>query len=113
MIRKTGLTDEGHIAFSARFGELDDVKPYVTAGRPQRLNHYELFDVSNVAPDGSILNADGPHGQANKVRIKALRIPHTSQYLSNRVVTYIGKRLIPCRLELQPSPGWLFPFTGT
>lgn len=67
MFRKTGLSDESHIAFARRFGELDDVKPYITAGRQHRLKHYELFDVSNVASDGSILDADGPRGQANKV----------------------------------------------
>lgn len=76
VFRKTCLTDEGHIAFARQFGELDDVKPYITAGRQHRLNHYELFDVSNVGADGSILNPDSPRGQANKVL--RINIPFTA-----------------------------------
>lgn len=33
MIRKTGLIDETHIALGWKFGELDDVTPYIKAGR--------------------------------------------------------------------------------
>ncbi|GIK05271.1 hypothetical protein Aspvir_009375 [Aspergillus viridinutans] len=66
VFRSTGLTDEGHIAFSRKFGELDDVKPYISAGRKHRLNYTELFDVSNVEADGSILDPESPRGQANK-----------------------------------------------
>ncbi|KAJ5089301.1 hypothetical protein N7532_007985 [Penicillium argentinense] len=66
VFRKTGLTDESHIAFSRKFGELDDVKPYIAAGRKNCLKYPELFDVSNVEIDGSILDADSPRGQANK-----------------------------------------------
>lgn len=67
VFRRTCLTDAGHVAFARQFGELDDVKPYITAGRQHRLKYHELFDVSNVGFDGSILDADGPRGQANKV----------------------------------------------
>lgn len=67
VFRSTGLTDEGHIAFSRKFGELDDVKPYISAGRKHRLKYPELFDVSNVDADGSILDPESPRGQANKV----------------------------------------------
>ena len=49
--RKTGLTDEAHINFSAYFGELDDVKPYQKAGRKHRLAYPELFDAGNIDPD--------------------------------------------------------------
>ncbi|KAF9894981.1 hypothetical protein FE257_004605 [Aspergillus nanangensis] len=66
VFRSTGLTDEGHIAFSRKFGELDDVKPYIAAGRKHRLNYPELFDVSNVEADGSILSPESSRGQANK-----------------------------------------------
>ncbi|KAJ5492163.1 Taurine catabolism dioxygenase TauD/TfdA [Penicillium expansum] len=67
VFRRTGLTDEGHIAFSKKFGELDDVKPYITAGRKHRLKHTELFDISNIGADGSILDPTSPRGEANKV----------------------------------------------
>ncbi|OGE50855.1 hypothetical protein PENARI_c015G08795 [Penicillium arizonense] len=66
VFRSTGLTDEGHIAFSRQFGELDDVKPYISAGRKHRLKYTELFDVSNVEADGSILDPESSRGQANK-----------------------------------------------
>lgn len=67
VFRSTGLTDEAHIAFSKQFGELDDVKPYVAAGRKSRLKYDELFDVSNVEVDGSILDPKSPRAQANRV----------------------------------------------
>jgi alpha-ketoglutarate-dependent 2,4-dichlorophenoxyacetate dioxygenase len=67
VFRNTGLTDEAHIAFSRKFGELDDVMPYISAGRKHRLKYPELFDVSNVEADGSILDPASPRGQANKV----------------------------------------------
>lgn len=68
VLRNTGLTDEKHIALSRRFGELDDVTPYISAGRKHRLKYPELFDVSNVEIDGTILNPESPRGQANKVK---------------------------------------------
>ncbi|KAL3954223.1 hypothetical protein ACCO45_012179 [Purpureocillium lilacinum] len=49
--RKTGLTDEAHIKFSANFGDLDDVKPYQKAGRTHRLAYPELFDAGNIDPN--------------------------------------------------------------
>ncbi|RDL38139.1 Uncharacterized protein BP5553_05572 [Venustampulla echinocandica] len=66
VFRSTSLTDERHVAFARQFGELDDVKPYIAAGRKHRLEFDELFDVSNVAADGSILDPDTPRGQSNK-----------------------------------------------
>ncbi|GES64613.1 taurine catabolism dioxygenase TauD/TfdA [Aspergillus terreus] len=67
VFRSTGLTDEGHIAFARRFGELDDITPYLALGRKNRLKYNELFDVSNVEFDGSILDPESPRGQGNKV----------------------------------------------
>ncbi|RFU30137.1 hypothetical protein B7463_g6214, partial [Scytalidium lignicola] len=58
VFRKTGLNDDGHVALGRRFGELDDVKPYIAAGRKNRLKHDELFDVSNLEIDGSLLKPD-------------------------------------------------------
>ncbi|KAK3714326.1 hypothetical protein LTR37_007912 [Vermiconidia calcicola] len=66
VFRKTGLDDESHIAFGRQLGELDDITPYLGAGRANRLNHVELFDVSNIATDGGLLNPDTARGQANK-----------------------------------------------
>ncbi|EAU31760.1 conserved hypothetical protein [Aspergillus terreus NIH2624] len=66
VFRNTGLTDEGHIAFAKRFGELDDITPYLALGRKNRLKYNELFDVSNVEFDGSILDPESPRGQGNK-----------------------------------------------
>jgi alpha-ketoglutarate-dependent 2,4-dichlorophenoxyacetate dioxygenase len=67
VLRATKLTDETHIELARKFGELDDVKPYVAAGRKNRLKYDELFDVSNIEPDGSIVDPNSPRGQANKV----------------------------------------------
>lgn len=64
---QTGLDDERHIAFGRQLGELDDIKPYVQAGRVSRLKYDELFDVSNIEVDGTLLNPDTPRGHANKV----------------------------------------------
>lgn len=69
VFRKTGLTDETHLEFARRFGELDDVKPYIKAGRKNRLKYDQLFDVSNVELDGTLLDPESPRGQANKVRV--------------------------------------------
>ena len=43
------------MAFSRLFGDLDDVKPYLTAGRTNRFAYDELFDVSNQNDDGSLI----------------------------------------------------------
>lgn len=37
------------MSFSRRFGDLDDIKRYMGAGRKPRYSHYELFDAGNVA----------------------------------------------------------------
>jgi alpha-ketoglutarate-dependent 2,4-dichlorophenoxyacetate dioxygenase len=78
VIRSTNLADESHIAFARRFGELDDIKPYIAAGRKNRLKYDELFDVSNVESDGSLVDPDSPRGQANKVgHISILKLTMT------------------------------------
>ncbi|RFU82184.1 alpha-ketoglutarate-dependent 2,4-dichlorophenoxyacetate dioxygenase [Trichoderma arundinaceum] len=66
VIRESQLKDETHIKLARMFGELDDVKPYIAAGRKNRLKYDELFDVSNIEPDGSIVDPSSPRGQANK-----------------------------------------------
>ncbi|KIA75818.1 hypothetical protein HK57_00432 [Aspergillus ustus] len=66
VLRDTNLTDETQIVLARKFGELDDVKPYISAGRKNRLKYDELFDVSNIEEDGSIVDPNSPRGQANK-----------------------------------------------
>lgn len=65
--RNTGLDDAGHVAFSRRFGELDDVSPYTKAGKKHRLPFEELFDVSNLLEDGSVAPLDSHRAAMNKV----------------------------------------------
>jgi alpha-ketoglutarate-dependent 2,4-dichlorophenoxyacetate dioxygenase len=67
--RGTALDDAKHIALGRTFGELDDIKPYISAGRPMRLQHDELFDVSNIELDGSLLDPGSARAAANKVRL--------------------------------------------
>lgn len=51
--RNTGLTDEQHVAFSRNFGYLERV-PERSDGKPMRLPFRELFDASNLNPEGEI-----------------------------------------------------------
>ncbi|KIW85391.1 hypothetical protein Z517_00781 [Fonsecaea pedrosoi CBS 271.37] len=55
VFRNAGLDDARHVAFSALFGELDDIKPYLTLGRKNRFPFDELFDVSNQEDDGQLV----------------------------------------------------------
>ncbi|TKA76891.1 hypothetical protein B0A49_01296 [Cryomyces minteri] len=55
-----------HVEFAARFGEVDDVKPYIMAGRTHRLPYAELFDVSNVDDDGNLLDTNNRRAHLNK-----------------------------------------------
>ncbi|KAK1621835.1 hypothetical protein BDP81DRAFT_511127 [Colletotrichum phormii] len=64
VIRKTNLTDETHIALARHLGDLDDVKPYNKAGRANRLQYDELFDVGNIEADGSVVDPISPRAQA-------------------------------------------------
>ncbi|KAF7186640.1 Alpha-ketoglutarate-dependent 2,4-dichlorophenoxyacetate dioxygenase [Pseudocercospora fuligena] len=63
---QTGLDDAGHVAFAARFGELDDVSPYNKLGKKHRLPFEELFDVSNLLEDGSIAPMDSHRAAMNR-----------------------------------------------
>ncbi|KAF2263888.1 taurine catabolism dioxygenase [Lojkania enalia] len=66
VFRKTGLTDDQHVAFSARIGELDNVKRYLTGGRKLRYKHVELFDAGNVDDEGNAIHPDSPRSHYNK-----------------------------------------------
>jgi alpha-ketoglutarate-dependent 2,4-dichlorophenoxyacetate dioxygenase len=54
VFRHASLDDARHVAFSALFGELDDIKPYLALGRKNRFTSEHLFDVSNLEDDGSL-----------------------------------------------------------
>jgi alpha-ketoglutarate-dependent 2,4-dichlorophenoxyacetate dioxygenase len=66
VLRKTNLDDKSHIELARKFGELDDVKPYNKAGRKNRLDHDELFDVGNIEADNTLVAPNSPRAQANK-----------------------------------------------
>ncbi|PYH91077.1 Clavaminate synthase-like protein, partial [Aspergillus ellipticus CBS 707.79] len=66
VLRNTKLTDETHLTLARKFGALDDVTPYNALGRKNRLRYDELFDVSNVELDGSVVDPRSPRGEANK-----------------------------------------------
>jgi alpha-ketoglutarate-dependent 2,4-dichlorophenoxyacetate dioxygenase len=52
--RATGLTDETHVAFSRRFGELEFAPRFFGTQVP-RFKHPELFDAGNLDVSGNIL----------------------------------------------------------
>ncbi|EOD52961.1 putative -dichlorophenoxyacetate alpha-ketoglutarate dioxygenase protein [Neofusicoccum parvum UCRNP2] len=66
VFRQTSLTDGGHVAFAARFGALDDVRPYTAAGKRHRLSTEQLFDVSNLQADGSVAPLDSHRHAMNR-----------------------------------------------
>ncbi|MGE0747085.1 MAG: TauD/TfdA dioxygenase family protein [Rhodospirillales bacterium] len=55
----TPLTDEEHIAFSARLGPIER-KPILTwsGGKPPRIPHFEIIDQSNLDENGAIFRED-------------------------------------------------------
>lgn len=68
VFRRTGLDDEAHIAFSRRFGELDNIRRYMVGGRKPRYKHYELFDAGNVDENGNVLDPESPRAHYGRVR---------------------------------------------
>lgn len=60
------MSDDQHVAFSAKLGELDNVKRYLTGGRKLRYTHFELFDAGNVDEDGAPIHPDAPRSHYNK-----------------------------------------------
>jgi len=62
--------DARHVAFSGRFGELDDCTPYTKMGKKHRLDFEQLFDVSNLLEDGSVAPLDSHRAAMNKVQTR-------------------------------------------
>ncbi|KAF2738569.1 taurine catabolism dioxygenase [Polyplosphaeria fusca] len=64
--RNTNMNDDEHVNFSARIGELDNVKRFLTGGRKLRYTHFELFDAGNVDEEGNPIHPDAPRSHYNK-----------------------------------------------
>ncbi|KAI5122651.1 hypothetical protein M0805_007913 [Coniferiporia weirii] len=64
--RNTGLTDEGHIAFSRQLGDLEKVPKFRGPNVPDRFKYPELFDAGNTNLDGSIVQKDSRRWWYNK-----------------------------------------------
>jgi alpha-ketoglutarate-dependent 2,4-dichlorophenoxyacetate dioxygenase len=60
VFRKTELDDDRHTAFAALFGELDDNTPHIKVGRKLRLPNPQIFDVSNLDPEGNLVTEADP-----------------------------------------------------
>lgn len=67
VFRNTGLSDDAHVAFSRRFGELDSTERYFSNGRKPRYEHYELFDAGNVTVEPLLLpsSSDSPRSDSH------------------------------------------------
>lgn len=66
VFRATTLDDDSHVALARAFGPLDDIIPYKAVGRLNRLKYDELFDVSNVNDDGSVMQPESMRGVLGK-----------------------------------------------
>jgi alpha-ketoglutarate-dependent 2,4-dichlorophenoxyacetate dioxygenase len=60
------MSDEQHVTFSYKIGDLDNIKRFLTNGRKLRYKHLELFDASNVDEEGLIIQPDAPRAHYNK-----------------------------------------------
>ncbi|KEZ45110.1 hypothetical protein SAPIO_CDS2543 [Scedosporium apiospermum] len=66
IFRNTGLDDKGHVEFSWRLGELDNIKRFITGERKLRYQYFELFDAGNIADDGSLLDPESTRAHTNR-----------------------------------------------
>ncbi|KAI2626912.1 taurine catabolism dioxygenase [Hypomontagnella submonticulosa] len=67
VFRDTGLSDEAHVKFSERFGELDNIRRYLLGGRKPRYELYELFDAGNIdAETNTVLDPSSPRAHSNR-----------------------------------------------
>jgi alpha-ketoglutarate-dependent 2,4-dichlorophenoxyacetate dioxygenase len=58
VFRDTGLDDTRHVEFSKRFGDLDDIKPYLKNRRKAKYPYYELFESGNLDDEGKPIAID-------------------------------------------------------
>jgi len=66
VFRDTGLDDTRHVEFSKRFGDLDDIKPYLTGGRKSKFPYFELFDAGNLDDNNQVIALDAQRSHYNK-----------------------------------------------
>lgn len=66
IFRNTGLDDKGHVDFSWKLGDLDNIKRFISGDRKLRYQYYELFDAGNIADDGSVLDPTSTRAHHNK-----------------------------------------------
>lgn len=66
IFRNTGLDDKGHVDFSFKLGDLDNIRRFVTGDRKLRYAYYELFDAGNITDDGTVLDPDSTRAHHNK-----------------------------------------------
>lgn len=116
VFRKTGLDDARHVAFARLFGELDDVRPYLTLGRKNRFPFDELFDVSNLEDDGSLVKLGSKRHHMGMVSSRPhahIFSPNTAT--ANEVADIIdsGKLDLPRRLIIQSQKSRLLVAPST
>jgi alpha-ketoglutarate-dependent 2,4-dichlorophenoxyacetate dioxygenase len=69
------MDDAAHVEFSRRFGELDDIRPYMTGGRKPRYEFYELFDAGNIDEQNGILDPESPRAHYGRVSTRSTLMP--------------------------------------
>ncbi len=68
VFRSTGLDDTRHVEFTRLFGELDDIRPYLTGGRKAKFPYVELFDAGNLDDAGNVIGVESQRAHYNRVR---------------------------------------------
>lgn len=110
---QTGLDDAGHVAFAARFGELDDVSPYNKQGKKHRLPFEELFDVSNLLEDGSIAPLDSHRAAMNKVSPSLIHKGQTNSNVQGNGLFHVDSSFNPRRGGYSILKAYELPPAGT
>ena len=59
------MSDDEHVEFSKRLGELDNVSRYLQ-GRKLRYKHVELFDAGNLDDQNNIIDPDSPRAHGSR-----------------------------------------------
>jgi len=98
MFRNTGMTDDEHVAFSYRLGDLDTTKRFVPAGAniKRRYEPWELFDAGNLDADNNVLPVDSARSMQNKGN----ELFHTDSSFNARRASYSLLRAVAI-----PPPG--------
>ena len=100
LFRAQPLTDEEHIAFSARFGPVFTATNYHWKTEARRV-HAKMADISNIGNDGAILPADDErrfHSRANEL----WHTDNTFKFIAGAMFT--ASRTRSARARRQNSP---------